>query len=236
MPAQGRLGDLAQVSADAHGCPACPHTAVGPAIAGSPNVNVNHRPALRVGDRGIHAACCGPNMWTAQQGSNTVFINGQPAHRMGDMNIHCGGVGKLIQGSANVLVGDNTGGGGGGTGGGGGGGNGGGGGAGASGGSGSGGDACATAAQQSAAAPPAAAPPSPAQPVKEPELSFVALRLVDDQGAPLAGERYRIETAAGRVIEGYVGSDGMARIEALEPGTVSLSLPERDQDSWKVKG
>jgi uncharacterized Zn-binding protein involved in type VI secretion len=105
MPGQCRLGDKSQVQADAHGCPACPHPGIGPAIAGSPNVNVNSRPAIRVGDPGIHAACCGPNTWTATKGSGTVFINNKPAHRMNDMDTHCGGVGKMIEGSSDVIVG-----------------------------------------------------------------------------------------------------------------------------------
>ncbi|MEZ4365137.1 MAG: PAAR domain-containing protein [Kofleriaceae bacterium] len=91
--------------ADAHGCPACPHPAVGPAIAGSPDTLVNKRPALRVGDPGLHAACCGPNTWTAQAGSSTVFINNKAAHRKGDADKHCGGSGKLITASSNVIVG-----------------------------------------------------------------------------------------------------------------------------------
>lgn len=53
----------------------------------------------------IDAACCGPNTWNAGMGSGTVFINGKQAHRLGDMTRHCGGVGKLIEGSANVIVG-----------------------------------------------------------------------------------------------------------------------------------
>lgn len=105
MPPQCRVGDQSQVPADAHGCPACPHPAVGPAVAGSPNVMVNSMPALRVTDPGIHAACCGPNTWVAAKGSGTVFINKLPAHRLGDMDTHCGGVGQMIQGSANVVVG-----------------------------------------------------------------------------------------------------------------------------------
>ncbi|HEY5921447.1 MAG TPA: PAAR domain-containing protein [Kofleriaceae bacterium] len=105
MPAQGRLGDLSSVQADAHGCPACPHPGVGPAIIGSPNVNVNMMPALREGDTGIHMACCGPNTWTAQAGSSTVFINNKAAHRQGDADKHCGGMGKLVMGSPNVIVG-----------------------------------------------------------------------------------------------------------------------------------
>jgi uncharacterized Zn-binding protein involved in type VI secretion len=111
VPGQGRLGDKANVARDVHGCPACPHPAIGPAIQGSPDVNVNRRPALRVGDRGLHAACCGANTWTAVTGSQTVLINGKSAHRMGDQSRHCGGSGTLIEGSPNVIVGESSGGG-----------------------------------------------------------------------------------------------------------------------------
>ena len=105
MPGQGRLGDKANVPLDAHGCPACPHPAIGPAIQGSPDVNVNKLPAVRVDDTGIHMACCGPNTWTAKMGSSTVFINSKAAHRMGDQDQHCGGMGQMIEGSTNVMVG-----------------------------------------------------------------------------------------------------------------------------------
>ena len=105
MAGQGRLGDKAQIQQDSHGCPGCPHPGVGPAIAGSPNVFVNGRPALRKDDVGIHAVCCGANMWSASAGSQTVFINGKPAHRKDDQTRHCGGSGKLIEGSDNVIVG-----------------------------------------------------------------------------------------------------------------------------------
>jgi len=105
MPPQGRLGDQSQIAVDVHGCLACPHPGVGPAIAGSPDVLVNSLPALRLGDPGIHAACCGPNTWTAIKGSATVLINGKPAHRLGDSDQHCGGVGQLIQGSPDVITG-----------------------------------------------------------------------------------------------------------------------------------
>jgi uncharacterized Zn-binding protein involved in type VI secretion len=106
MPAAGRVGDIATAPPHPHGCPACPHPAAGPAIAGSPNVVINGLPALRVSDPGIHAACCGPNMWEARTGSGTVLINALPAHRMGDMTMHCQvGMGTLSMGSPNVMIG-----------------------------------------------------------------------------------------------------------------------------------
>ncbi len=106
MPGAARLGDKAMAVADAHGCPTCPHTVTGPAIQGSPDVNFDFKPAVRLGDGGIHAPCCGPNQWKAAAGSATVIINGKPAVRMGDDTAHCGGKGTMIQGSTTVMIGD----------------------------------------------------------------------------------------------------------------------------------
>ena len=114
MPAQGRLGDQAECPSDGHGCPGCNHGVIGPATAGSPDVNVNSKPALRVGDPGSHSSCCGSNTWVAAAGSSGVFINGIAAHRLGDQTTHCGGTGTLVEGSGDVFVGEGGGGGGGG--------------------------------------------------------------------------------------------------------------------------
>jgi uncharacterized Zn-binding protein involved in type VI secretion len=105
MPPQARLGDKANVPADAHGCPGCPHSCTGPSISASPNVFTNKRPTMRVGDPGIHAACCGPNMWNAKAGSGTVFVNGKSSHRLNDATMHCGGFGTTIEGSGDVITG-----------------------------------------------------------------------------------------------------------------------------------
>ena len=47
MPAAARLGDKAQVDADAHGCPACPHPGVGPIVTASTDVFVNDKGAVK---------------------------------------------------------------------------------------------------------------------------------------------------------------------------------------------
>ncbi len=105
MPPVSRLGDMALVPADAHGCPKCPHTCVGPVISASPDAYVNGSAIARVGDPGVHAACCGPNIFAIVQGSSTVTVNDISASRLGDITAHCGGVGALIQGSPNVTFG-----------------------------------------------------------------------------------------------------------------------------------
>lgn len=106
MPPQARLGDMANCAADPHGCPACPHPAIGPAICGSPNVLVNNMPAIRKDDPGVHAACCNGNTWAVAKGSATVFVNSIAAARQGDMTKHCGkSPGTIVQGSPNVMTG-----------------------------------------------------------------------------------------------------------------------------------
>ena len=62
-------------------------------------------PALRKDDLGIHAVCCGPNMWQANAGSGDRLHQRQGRHRNSDVTKHCGGVGKMIQGSDDVIVG-----------------------------------------------------------------------------------------------------------------------------------
>jgi outer membrane protein OmpA-like peptidoglycan-associated protein/uncharacterized Zn-binding protein involved in type VI secretion len=231
VPGQGRLGDKANVPLDAHGCPACPHPGIGPAIQGSPDVNVNRRPALRVDDPGVHAACCGANTWTATKGSPTVIINGKGAHRMGDQNRHCGGMGQLIEGSPNVIVGGETssgsgaGGGGrsstaaaGGAGG-------------SAGGSGGGGNAGSTGAGggsssgQASASPGAAAAPAAPTPAPIDEHQIEVL-VVNTRGKPQAAVEFDLRLPDGAEKVGTTGADGYIRISGLtQTGNCKLDFP-----------
>jgi uncharacterized Zn-binding protein involved in type VI secretion len=106
MSGLARVGDKAMAESDSHGCPACPHTVIGPALTGSPTVMINHKPALRLGDAGVHAACCGSNDWQVVGGSQSVFIDGLPAARIGDATQHCGAMGRLVEGSEDIVAGD----------------------------------------------------------------------------------------------------------------------------------
>ncbi len=250
MPGQGRLGDKGNVPIDTHGCPGCPHPAVGPAIVGSPDVNVNKRPALRVGDKGIHAPCCGPNTWSATKGAPSVFINGKAAHRVGDEQQHCGGRGQLIEGSTNVMVGDASGGGGGGGGGGGAGGaggagggaaGGGGGGAGGAGGGGSSSGAAGgsgagaagsggTGASGGGASPGSSgsngggATPAPETPVEPDEIE---IRVVSASGTPVDGARYELTMPDGTLRTGFADVTGVIKLTRLEQrGECSIVFPD----------
>ncbi len=94
-----RVGDIVEAPADAHGCPACPHSTVGKFIEGSTTVILNDLPAVRVGDGGLHGPCCGPGTLTVIEGDPTVLIDGRPAARKGSRTEHCGGFGEVVSGS-----------------------------------------------------------------------------------------------------------------------------------------
>jgi len=227
----GRLGDKANVSADAHGCPGCPHPGVGPAILGSADVLVNSRPALRVDDTGIHTACCGPNTWTAQKGAATVFINNKAAFRMNDPSKHCGGMGSLVEGSSDVIVGDSGGGGGGGGGGG-------------SAGSGSAAGAANGASTDGSGASPAGsggssasqanpaagnATPTSDQPNSPIASDEIEVRVVDAGGKPVKGLFYVLTLPDGAKRTGNTDDNGIVKLTDLtQRGDCTIKFPDID--------
>ncbi|MDY0340900.1 MAG: PAAR domain-containing protein [Coriobacteriia bacterium] len=93
------VGDQSMCPSCSHGNPCCPHATIGPITTGSPNVYIRGRPAARVGDTGVAAACCGPNTFEITSGDSSVLINGRPAATIGSTTQHCGGVGSIVGGS-----------------------------------------------------------------------------------------------------------------------------------------
>ena len=102
MPEAHRRTDIGS----GHGCHFPPSSATG----GSPDVFVNGKPLMRVGDsyqpHGCGVCPAGSHGRALAQGSATVFVNGRPAGRIGDA-IDCGG--QAQTGSADVFIGDSGG-------------------------------------------------------------------------------------------------------------------------------
>jgi len=102
MPPAHRKADIGS----GHGC----HFPPSPATEGSPNVFVNGRPLMRVGDPYAPHACvaghAGPHGRKLAEGSPSVFANGREAGRIGDA-IDCGG--QAQTGSGDVFIGDGAG-------------------------------------------------------------------------------------------------------------------------------
>lgn len=58
------------------------------------------------------------------------------------------------------------------------------------------------------------------------QLTWVDIRLVDAEGKPVAGAKYRIELPDGRVLEGTLDENGLAGVDGIDPGECTLTFPE----------
>jgi hypothetical protein len=76
-----------------------------------------------------------------------------------------------------------------------------------------------------------------AQPVApaaiEKRTSWIEIELVDEEGRPVARERYRVELPGGSIREGRLDVNGLARIDGIEPGTCKISFPDLDARKWQ---
>lgn len=89
-------------------------------------------------------------------------------------------------------------------------------------------------AEEAAGAPGDEAPTSAAQPAEAPpETTWVEIALVDEQGAPVAGEEYWVRTASGTAITGRLNAEGKARVRGVEPGTCEVTFPNLNATDWQ---
>jgi len=83
-----------------------PHPNAGPIQTGAGTVYIENCQAARLNDMGVHAACCGPNIYTIITASSTVVIEGSAAARLGDSTLHCGtAAGSIVTGAGTVTIG-----------------------------------------------------------------------------------------------------------------------------------
>jgi phage protein D len=80
--------------------------------------------------------------------------------------------------------------------------------------------------------PPKRQPKSQPKPKPQAQADWIEMKLVGEDGKPIANERYRIKLPDGKVYEGYLGADGKLRIEGIDRGTCELSFPDLDHDAW----
>jgi len=78
------------------------------------------------------------------------------------------------------------------------------------------------------------------EPRSEPELppeeaietTFIAILLLDAEGRPAPGMKYRLILPDGSAREGALNSEGFARIEGIHPGMCQIAFPEIDGREW----
>jgi phage protein D len=65
-----------------------------------------------------------------------------------------------------------------------------------------------------------------------PQDGVVDIRLVDDAGKPIPGERYEVTLPDGTTIDGAVDDAGRARLEGLPRGNYKVTFPRLSSDAW----
>lgn len=79
---------------------------------------------------------------------------------------------------------------------------------------------------------PQPTPPRPTPTPPSERRSWIEIELVDEDGKPVAGERYRVRLPDGTVKENFLDGRGFARIESPVPGNCQISFPRRDGADW----
>lgn len=68
---------------------------------------------------------------------------------------------------------------------------------------------------------------------KQKKKSWIEIMLVDMEGKPMPGVRYRITPPGGEPQEGTLNEFGQAGYYEIEPGTCKVTFPDLDADAWE---
>lgn len=70
---------------------------------------------------------------------------------------------------------------------------------------------------------------------KEKTGHWVEVELLDKAGKPVPNEKYRVTAPDGTESEGYLDSQGRARVDGIDLGNCKITFPELDKKSWRKK-
>ena len=79
-------------------------------------------------------------------------------------------------------------------------------------------------------------PSKPPASGEEKKPHWIEIKLVDTEGNPVPGEKYKITLPDGSTVaEGTLDGKGFARVDGIDPGTCKVTFPNLDQSVWKPK-
>jgi hypothetical protein len=70
-------------------------------------------------------------------------------------------------------------------------------------------------------------------PLKKPK-TWIEIRLIGENDEPVPGAAYRIWLPDGQARDGRLDSDGMARVDNIDPGTCLVTFPDLDREAWEA--
>lgn len=62
--------------------------------------------------------------------------------------------------------------------------------------------------------------------------AWIEIILVDAEGKPVPGAKYRITPPGGTPTEGTLNEHGQAGLYQIEPGNCKITFPDLDKDAW----
>lgn len=65
------------------------------------------------------------------------------------------------------------------------------------------------------------------------EKTWIEVRLVDQDGNPLKGYKYRVRLPDSSLMEGALDADGKVRFDGIVPGQASITFPDFDAAEWQ---
>ena len=77
---------------------------------------------------------------------------------------------------------------------------------------------------------------SPSRPVEKPKekKAWIEIILVDNEGKPMPGVKYRITPPGGAPTEGRLNEHGQAGLYEIEPGSCKITFPGLDKETWET--
>jgi len=223
-----RIGDMHTCPMVTPGTPPVPHVG-GPILGpGCPTVLIGGMPASVMGD---NCVCVGPPDMIVL-GSTGVFIGNKPAARMGDQCAHGG---AITVGCPTVLIGETMAGGGGGI----------------------AANPVNVILDLMGTMPVAirnkmgmiaglkeatengdkyavqkTIPVRQKDPPQKIEKDCLAFTLQDEDGTPIAGEKYEVTLPSGSILKGVTDKQGKVKISGIEAGNCKVSFPDLHMDDW----
>ncbi len=68
---------------------------------------------------------------------------------------------------------------------------------------------------------------------KQEKKSFIKIKLIDEAGKAVPGERYTIMLPDGSVASGSLDEKGEAEVTGIDPGNCKVTFPELDKEAWE---
>lgn len=72
------------------------------------------------------------------------------------------------------------------------------------------------------------------KPTEKPQVkkAWIEIILVDAEGKPMPGVKYRITPPGGNPVEGRLNEHGQAGLYQIDPGNCKITFPDLDKEAW----